>query len=337
MIDTMSRTAKRTRRVLVTGAAGYIGSVLVRRLLENGFSVFGVDCLLFGDHGVRDLAATPEFELLEADLRTAPLTGLLKEVGAIVHLAAIVGDPACSRAPELAWETNVDASSSLLECAAAGGVERFVFASTCSNYGRNESLEYCTEETALNPISLYARSKVDFERRVLGSRQRGLVPTCLRFATAYGPSPRMRFDLTVNEFSRDVALGRPLEIYGKQFWRPYCHTADLAAACVRVLEADAATVAHRVFNVGATGENYRKQDLADILRELRPDADIGFVHRDEDPRDYKVSFARIEQELEFAKTVSVPEGIAELFRLLAAGAFPSPYADRYSNLAGMKA
>ncbi len=328
---------KREKKILVTGAAGYIGSVLVRKLLEREYRVYGWDCLLFGDHGVRDLSGIPDFELIETDLRSADFSGaLLREVGAIVHLAAIVGDPACSRAPELARETNVDASSRLLAAAADAGVGRFVFASTCSNYGRSSEIEYCTEETVLNPISLYARSKVSFERQVLESRQPGLVPTCLRFATAYGPSPRMRFDLTVNEFSRDVALGAPLEIYGKQFWRPYCHTEDLAGACVRVLEAAPESVAHRVFNVGDTDENYRKQDLAEILFELRPDADIRFVHRDEDPRDYKVSFARIKNVLAFENSVTVRQGITEIFRLLDDGAFPAPYDDRYSNLKGMK-
>ncbi len=327
---------KREKRILVTGAAGYIGSVLVRQLLERGDEVVGLDRLMFGDHGIRELAGEPRFELVEADVRSpASYEGLLKDVGAIVHLAAIVGDPACSRIPELAWETNFEASAKLLEAAAEAGVGRFVFASTCSNYGRQGDDQLCTEETALNPISLYARSKVEFEQHALGATLSGLVPTCLRFSTAYGESPRMRFDLTVNEFSRDVALGRTLEIYGKQFWRPYCHTHDLARACVRVLEADAAVVDRQVFNVGSTGENYRKQDLAEILLQQRPDADIQYVQKDEDPRDYRVTFARIEKTLDFQPTVTVPQGIAEIFRLLEAGSFPSPYSDQYSNSAGL--
>lgn len=323
------------KRILVTGAAGYIGSVLVRQLLERGDSVLGVDCLLFGDEGIRGLKGHPEFRLVEADLcSSVDYTALLNDVDGVVHLAALVGDPACSQAPELAWQTNYDASKKLLDAVTAAGVERFVFVSTCSNYGRSESLDYCTEETDLNPISLYARSKVEFERQVLGTQSPGLIPTCLRFATAYGPSPRMRFDLTVNEFSRDIALGKTLEIYGKQFWRPYCHTTDLARACVQVLEAAPDLVDHVVFNVGSTPENYRKQDLAEILLQCRPDADIRYVHRDEDPRDYKVSFERIEKTLGFQHSVTVPEGIAELFRLLEEERFPSPFSGRYSNTGG---
>ncbi len=323
---------RRNRRILVTGAAGYLGSVLARQLVERGYQVVGLDRLLFGDRGLRGLAGESRFQLVEADLRfPESYAGLLKDVGAVVHLAAIVGDPACSLTPELAWETNVEASTSLLSAAAESGVGRFIFASTCSNYGRGESIEYCTEDTALNPISLYARGKVEVEHRLLRSRTPGLVPTCLRFSTAYGTSPRMRFDLTVNEFSRDVAMERPLEIYGRQFWRPYCHTTDLARACVRVLEADPELVDHQIFNVGSTAENYRKQDLAEILLELRPQADVRFVHKDEDPRDYKVSFAKIEEALAFEHTLTVAEGIAEIFQLLESGSFPSPYSDRYSN------
>ncbi len=327
---------KRSKRILVTGAAGYIGSVLVRQLLERGYEVVGLDRLLFGDRGLRGLEGESRFQLIEGDLRSPECYAeLLEDVGAVVHLAAIVGDPACSMAPELAWETNVEASTRLLTAAAESGVGRFIFASTCSNYGRGESIEYCTEDTALNPISLYARGKVEVEHRLLGSSTPGLAPTCLRFSTAYGASPRMRFDLTVNEFSREVAMERPLEIYGRQFWRPYCHTTDLARACVRVLEAAPELVDHRVFNVGSTPENYRKQDLAEILLELRRQAEIRFVHEDEDPRDYKVSFARVAEVLAFEHTIAVPEGIAEIFRLLEAGSFPSPYSDRYGNTAEM--
>jgi nucleoside-diphosphate-sugar epimerase len=321
-----------TKRILVTGAAGYIGSVLVRRLLTRGHRVLGIDRLLFGDHGVRDLAGDEGFELVVADLRAPEAyAGLLGEVSGIVHLAAIVGDPACKREPELARETNLDASTSLLAAAAAAGVERFVFGSTCSNYGRSEEVEYCSEETPLNPLSLYARTKVEFEERLLAAHSPLFATTCLRFATAYGPSPRMRFDLTVNEFCREVYLDHTLEIFGQQFWRPYCHTTDIARACVKVLTAEPERVGGRVFNVGNTKENYRKQDLADLLLELRPGADIRFVHKEEDPRDYKVSFDRIARELGFVNTMTVPEGIREIFRLFDEGAFPSPDAAHYSN------
>ncbi|MCB1036087.1 MAG: NAD-dependent epimerase/dehydratase family protein, partial [Acidobacteria bacterium] len=168
----------------------------------------------------------------------------------------------------------------------------------------------------------------------LASEAPGTASTCLRFATAYGPSPRMRFDLTVNEFSRDVFLGRTLEIFGKQFWRPYCHTSDIARAVVRVLDAERHRVDRRVFNVGGTAENYRKQDLADLLFGLEPGADIRFVHKEEDPRDYKVAFERIRGELGFEPQRTVPEGIREIFRLLGDGAFPSPDSPRYSNTGG---
>lgn len=318
------------RRVLVTGAAGYIGSVLVRQLLERGHEVYGIDRLLFGSHGLRGLQGEPRFHFRYADVRRpSDYRDLLLRVDSVVHLAAIVGEPACSQQPELARATNRDASLKLYsEAILSPSVERFIFASTCSNYGRHPEIEYCTEDSPLRPLSLYAETKVEVERHILASDTgRTLIPTCLRFATAYGLSPRMRFDLTVNEFTRDVFADRRLEIYGQQFWRPYCHTLDIARSCATVLEADGDLVDHRVFNVGSTEENYTKTHLAAMLRQHRPGADIVFVHREEDPRDYKVRCDRIREVLGFETTRTVSEGVREIFAALSEDAF-DPYQEQ---------
>ena len=196
------------RSVLVTGVAGYIGSHLSRQLIEQGYRVIGIDCLLFGARGISDLHENQGFQFVHGDIRDPnSYRSLLERVDAVVHLAAIVGDPACKQRPELAQSTNLEASIRLFdEACKASGPRRFVFASTCSNNGVQQNTEYCEEECELEPVSLYATTKVSTERYVLNTKTRAdFLPTCLRFATAYGLSPRMRFDLTVNEFTREVA------------------------------------------------------------------------------------------------------------------------------------
>src|SRR3954467_8681524 len=226
---------------------------------EVGF----LDVLL---HGQEDLAAKQREEgvdvvvgdIRDPDARRRALEG----VDEVVHLAAIVGDPACGIDPEHSTEVNVNGTQALLEDALAAGVEKFVFASTCSNYGRMaDPTVPVTEEAELAPISLYAEQKVNMERLILSRDFAAMNPTCLRFATVYGAAPRMRFDLTVNEFTRDLWADRELEVFGEQFWRPYIHVRDAARAVRTVLEADATKVDGEVFNAGRSGENYRKLDL----------------------------------------------------------------------------
>ncbi len=321
-------------KIAVTGAAGYIGSVLVRQLLSKGYQVVGVDCLMFGGESLLGIYNEPNFKFIKADIRdTDKMYPILQEVDAVVHFAAIVGDPACAKDPELAKSINWEGSKKLVEAAEkTKSVKRFIFASTCSNYGKMEGDSYITEESPLNPISLYAELKVKFEQYLLNTAFRDdFCPTALRFATVYGVSPRIRFDLTVNEFTRDVALGRELLIFGEQFWRPYCHVEDLAGACVRVLEADADKVCRNVFNVGDTRENYQKKMLAEELQKLIPEMKVKYVQKNEDPRDYRVAFEKIQRELGFAITKTVPDGMKEIIRILKDGIISDPDNQKYKN------
>lgn len=280
------------------------------------------------------LASHPEFEFIKGDIRDIDLLKqAVSGVDAVVHLAAIVGDPACAKQPGLAEEINWKASVELYDlCCKSDNIERFIFASTCSNYGKMKDVDFVTENSTLSPVSLYAKLKVQFEKYITESQSRPeFVPTALRFATVYGFSPRMRFDLTVNEFTRDLVAGRKLVVFGEQFWRPYCHVYDLANSCVKVLESPTEKVIRNVFNVGNTNENYTKLMVVELIKKYIPDAEIEYIEKLEDPRDYRVNFSKIETEIGFKTTRIVEEGIREIIKVLKSGIISDPYNERYSN------
>lgn len=325
------------KAILVTGGAGYVGSILVRKLLQGGYRVICVDKLKYGGASLVDVWGDSNFALHKIDITN------FKEVDdvfdryalyAVVHLAAIVGDPACKLEPELATRTNRDASIHLLEAAKRSKVGKFVFASTCSNYGKmNDADGFVDESSPLCPVSLYAELKVDFERILLSQRKNDtFCPTVLRFATVYGISPRMRFDLTVNEFTKELTLGRELLVFGEQFWRPYCHVTDLSHAIMTVLSSPEDRVACNVFNVGDTTQNFTKKMLVDEVLTQIPDGQVSYVHRDEDPRDYRVSFEKIKNELDFNITRTVPGGIREISTSIKMGIVENPDDQRYYNI-----
>jgi nucleoside-diphosphate-sugar epimerase len=318
---------------LVTGGAGYVGAVVVDELLATGRRVRVLDALIHDQSSVASSLSERGADVVRGDLRELDARrASLEGVDAVVHLAAIVGDPACARDPEMSYQVNVEATLGLVADAEAAGVERFVFASTCSNYGRMANPTVPIDEDGeLRPVSLYAEQKVQIERMLLSDDLRRVIPTCLRFATVYGVAPRMRFDLTVNEFTRDLWAARRLEVFGEQFWRPYIHVADAGRAVRTVLEAPREQTASEVFNAGRSDENYRKIDIVEEIRRQLGRGDVGYVHREEDPRDYRVSFERIQHVLGFETTMSVPAGIAELVTALEAEHFGDPFEPRYRN------
>jgi nucleoside-diphosphate-sugar epimerase len=323
-----------TNLTLVTGGAGYLGLPVVHELLETGRGVRVLDALI---HGQDDLIADLESrgaEVLVGDIRDDALRAkAVQGVDSIIHLAAIVGDPACARDPETAQAVNVDATAALVRDATEAGVRRLLFASTCSNYGRmSDPTVPIVEDGVLAPVSLYAEQKVAIEQSLLGYQNGGPKPTCLRFATLYGVAPRMRFDLTVNEFTRDLWADRELDVFGEQFWRPYVHVRDAARAVRLVVDSPVDRVGGRVFNVGRSTENYRKLDVVEIIREQTDRGTVSYVRRDEDPRDYKVSFDRINSELGFDTTMMVRDGVSELLSALEANAFDDPFDARYRNI-----
>lgn len=321
-------------KILVTGGAGYVGSTLVPQLLEKGHTVRVLDNLMHSGDSLLGVWTNRNFEFQYGDVRDVEVVHeALEGMEAVVHLAAIVGDPACARQPELAVSTNRDSSLQLLAESQKAGLKRFVFASTCSNYGKMaDSTGYVDETSELRPVSLYAETKVAVEKAVLNPAETpNICATALRFATVFGVSPRMRFDLTVNEFTLELLTKKKLTVYGEQFWRPYIHVHDMARGIVTALESPEDKVRNQVFNVGDTEQNYQKQQLVAMMQPFAPDAQVEYVRRTEDPRDYRVSFTKIQRELGFNITRTVADGIAEIAHLVNSRVITDYTAAKYHN------
>lgn len=325
-----------SKKVLLTGGAGYVGSVTARHLLAQGYDITVIDRLSFGGDSIVDLFSHPHFSFHKVDLNDHDRVAQIVAAGgfdAVLHLAAIVGDPACAREPDEARRTNWESARHLFDCSEKHKVGRFVFASTCSNYGKMpDSSGFVDEETPLAPVSLYAELKVEFEKYINRNKSSDIAPTALRFSTVYGLSQRMRFDLTVNEFTRDMASGKGLQIYGEQFWRPYCHVQDFARAYELILNAPRDKIAHEVFNVGDTSENYTKKMLVEHLVKIFPDSPVSWVEKNEDPRDYRVNSDKIRDQLGFEISLRVPDGIREIAQVVSDGVIADPYAQRFHNI-----
>lgn len=322
-------------KILVTGGAGYIGSVLTRKLLNLGYAVRVVDKLMFGGDALIDFFNYSNFEYVNGDIRDeSTLDDALVGIDVVAHLAAIVGDPACAVDSSLTKSINVDGSKLLYSKANEMGVKKIIFSSTCSNYGKMEDPNsYVDENSPLAPVSLYAETKVEVEQFLLSQPTTNVCkPTCLRFSTVYGVSPRMRFDLTVNEFTKEIMLGRELVIFGEQFWRPYCHVEDLAGSVISVIESKEDKVAFEVFNVGDTKENYQKQMIVDEIVKQIPSAKTKFIEKNEDPRDYRVAFEKIGDSLGFKITKTVPDGIRELKNIIENNVISNPDDGKYKNI-----
>ena len=276
--------------ILVTGAAGYIGGALLDHLASchAHASVRSLDAFLYGN-APADTGQTDAIHIQWGDIRDrATVREAMTGIDSVVHLAAIVGDPACALLPDLAQAVNVDATALLLESARAAGVRRFVFASTCSVYGASGT--EITEDSPLNPVSLYARTKIEAERLVLAADSAEMRTTVLRFATLYGLAPRLRFDLVANLLAARAARRMPISIQGGQNWRPFLHVADAAAAIVHMLAANDPSAG--IFNVGAPGENYQLADLGRLIASLVPDTDLAISDDPTDHRSYHVNVDR---------------------------------------------
>ena len=301
--------------VLVTGGAGYVGSHLVRKLLQRGYRVRVLDSLLYGDQGILALRGNPHFELLKGDIRDPDqLARAVKGVDGVIALAALVGDPACDIDPRATWATNVEATAELLARCRENSVQRLVFASSCSVYGANGD-GFLAENGHLNPVSLYARTRVASEELLL--RDSGSVDVViLRLATVCGWSERMRFDLMVNTLTANASTKGRVRVVGPNQWRPHIHVQDAANAFLMALEAPRTAAANDIFNAGTERQNFTVGEVADKVIEHIPGT---IQERDDgvnDHRSYRVSFAHIRDTLGFVPWRTVDDAITEVYAVL---------------------
>jgi nucleoside-diphosphate-sugar epimerase len=318
------------KSILVTGGAGYIGSVLTHKLVELGYNVRIIDSLIYGRDGISDLISKNSVELIEKDIRDEKtLNEAVKDIDCIIHLAAIVGDPFCKKIPVAAKQINEDATKKLVNISKKQGVKRFIFASTCSNYGSASTI--VDENSPIQPLSLYSKTKVNSENFILNTKNSSFEPCILRFATAHGLSPRMRFDLLLQEFLRDAILDKKIRIYGPNFWRPLSHVDDISNACITTIKSSKNLISGQVYNVGNTSENYTKKMLAEIIQEFVPSTEIEITGSKTDLRTYKVSFDKIKNNLKFISKKTIRNSIQDILSKIEKGNL-DPRASEFSNM-----
>lgn len=327
------------RHVLITGGAGYIGSFLTSELLRANYRVTVLDSLLFGGESLVPFLHHPNFHFVKADV-TEPravkdaLRDGWQKLDAIVHLAAIVGFPACQAVGrQVAWRYNVEATKMVFDQAVDLGVERFIFSSTYSNYGLSPDGEPVTEESSLNPQSLYAETKIAAEEFLLSQKEASCAPLIFRFATLYGISPRTRFDLIVNQFVLEAFTKRELIIYQRGYSRSFVHIRDVVRGVIMGLEAERSKICEEVFNLGTDNGNYSKDDIVRLILKRMPETVVEYkdLTFGGDMRDITVSFAKIKKILGFDTTLDVDDGVREVLFALKTGIIRNPNDEKYRN------
>lgn len=306
-------TADRRPLMLVTGGAGYVGSTLMRDALISGYRVRCLDLMLYGGKSIVGLLNNPNFELIKGDIRNRDdVEKALEGVNVIVHLAGIVGDLPCQAAPKSAYQINFHGTELLATTAKKKNIKPFVFGSTCSTYGSADTLVFADETRELNPVSLYAETKIDCENLLLSLKSDSFHPIILRYGTAYGVSFRTRFDLLINSFVYEALTHNKIVVFAANMWRPYVHVSDAAAIILEMLRVQSDIISGEIFNAGITSQNFRKYEIVKMIQEFLPDIEVHFANEIDDKRNYRVDFTKLEQRIGFKPAKTVSDGIREL-------------------------
>jgi nucleoside-diphosphate-sugar epimerase len=304
-------------KIVVTGGAGYVGTSLIPQLLAQGHHVRVLDSLLFGGDQLLPFFRNANFEFQKGDVRSvADVKSAVKGCDVVIHLAAIVGYPACRKEPKVAEEVNVQGTKNV--AAAVSKDQLVLFGSTGSNYGAVEDI--CTEETPLNPLSLYGQTKTMAETYLMANCS----TIAFRFATAFGLSPRLRLDLLINDFTHRAVTQQYLVVYEKHFMRTFIHVHDMGRVFVFAID-NAAKMRGQIYNVGSDKLNFSKEEVCKLIEsQVKCYVHYAEVGQDADKRNYTVSYKKINS-LGYDTTISVERGISELVRGIQVLSFKNPY------------
>jgi len=329
----------RRRTALVVGGGGYIGSVLVRKLLADGWAVRVLDLFLYGRQSLSGVEE--QIDIVMGDAKNIDtLVDAVEDVDAVIYLAELVGDPAVAQAPQTALKTNYLAVTALAHLCEYLNINRFVYTSSCSVYGASANPdEFLSEQSATAPVSLYGKIKLMVEEAVLSTARRPnqlFSPTILRLGTVYGCSPRARFDLVVNTLAKHAATRGAIDLFGGEQWRPHVHVGDVARAIVRVLDSPLDLVRAEIFNVGDSDQNYTINAIGDLVAEAFPGLTVNRMNRSVDPRNYRVNCDKLRDALDFEIQTNVAAGVRELKAVLDSGDLGDLDQSGYSNLATVR-
>ena len=327
--------SEKSKNILVTGGAGYIGIHLVQMLLDDDYNVTILDNFTFGKSSINHIINHPKLTVIDGDVANIKdLVKAVKNNRYVIALAAIVGDPASSIDAEETLNLNYESSKILTEICNFYEVEKLVFASSCSVYGASTS-GYLTEDSPLNPVSLYARTRIYSENYILDN-SKITSPTILRLSTVFGFSPRMRYDLVVNTLLIRALKDKKFSVFGGDQWRPFVHCKDVARAFKLAIESDKKVTHKQIFNVGSDDMNFTIDQIGDKVSAKFPDAEYNTVDEDVDKRNYKVSFNKIDKQ-GFEKKYDIEMGLDEMIEKINEDDSLLDYEDKiYSNFSQLK-
>lgn len=319
------------KRVLLIGGAGYIGSALVRLLLEKGYKVRMLDLFLYGKEPLGRSVNHPDLELIQGDFRQVDkVVFAMRGVDSVIHLGGLVGDPACALDEQLTLEINLVATRVIAEAAKGFGVNRFIFASTCSVYGASDGI--LDEKSKLNPVSLYAKSKIASEKVLFELESPTFRPTMLRFGTIFGLSGRTRFDLVVNLLTAKAVFDKKITLYGGDQWRPFVHVEDAARSVLVMLESPIDLVGGEIFNIGGNRLNFTLQQVGEMIHKLVPGSELLELGTNADRRNYRVDFSKVERMVGYTPKWRLEEGITQVIDAIRDGVVSDYNLPAYSNV-----
>jgi len=307
------------KKVIITGGAGYIGAKVVEELLATGnYRVTIIDKFLFDPNSLNVFSKNENLKIINCDIREIDkFKDELKGTNTLIHLAALVGEKACNVSESDTQSINFDATINLIKNCVEYNVKKFIFMSTASSYGVQDISQIANEQTKLNPVSLYAITKINSEKELLDKFSEDLNITIFRPSTVHGVSPRMRFDLIVNHLTLDAFNDGNISVFGPKMWRPLMWVGEPARIFKIVLEADQKLIKSQIFNLGSDNENFQKIHIAECLKNnFFPKLNIQVTDKDPDLRSYRVSFQKIKETLKYETSKTLKEAISEILVLL---------------------